>query len=587
MINYHEILKEILKSFVETQNSGILKWKLEYPNCETYEVNLVFPLCLCIVDIKGAHSLCGMYDAYSKIYRPCVSCNCPEEQLDNPSYTCSPVEDSIMRKSLKENSDEELKILSQHRVINNAFFNVDTGGWKYGIWGLCPAEILHQFYEGLISYTLDFFFEKMFTEKSKQALNDDIHVIMNACKNQSDRTFPQASFVMGISHPSKMKGTEKFAAIFYLCLYLHTTKSKSLYEGCTLQHNNATMKRWRKLFEKILFYKEWLMQESFSRSEVKEKHLKVCEFFKEFKSLVKRTEGSGLKIPKVHELLHCCRDILRHGPPRGYDTCPTESNHRPIKNLSQNTQRIKSKLEIQTANRIFEDSVIRAAWNASYDKLSPSMKINQKTTKNETQTQQGIFRMGYDIMDSKPKQISFFTFTNECLEEKIINDNFTSDLKVFLHEAIFSRLSDNTKYVPCYTTHKRDGFLFYGFSRDSRNSRSNPSWAEITWENDDGSHFYCPGKCIMFVDLRNVLYKNDSQPFFPKDVHVIIQSFASNPVQDLRNPSLVTMSKLESGTKFHCVSVDCIHGPAFVIPDLGNTNQVLYVHPKIMWSSYF
>ena len=51
----------------------------------------------------------------------------------------------------------------------------------------------------------------MFTEKSKQALNDDIHISMNACKNQSDRTLPQAFFVMGISHPSKMKKTEKFA----------------------------------------------------------------------------------------------------------------------------------------------------------------------------------------------------------------------------------------------------------------------------------------------------------------------------------------------------------------------------------------
>ena len=91
----------------------------------------------------------------------------------------------------------------------------------------------------------------------------------------------------------------------------------------------------------------------------------------------------------------------------------------------------------------------------------------------------------------------------------------------------------------------------------------------------------------MFVDLRKVPYKNDSQPFSPKDVHVIIQSFASAPQQNDKNPSLVTMSKLESGTKFHCVSVDCIHKPAFVIPDLGNTNQVLYVHPTDMWKNYF
>ena len=54
------------------------------------------------------------------------------------------------------------------------------------------------------------------------------------------------------------------------------------------------------------------------------------------------------KILKIHELLHVCRDILRHSPPIGYDKCPTESNHRPLKSMSQNTQ--KTRFELQTAN---------------------------------------------------------------------------------------------------------------------------------------------------------------------------------------------------------------------------------------------
>ena len=53
--------------------------------------------------------------------------------------------------------------------MDNAFFNVNIGGWKYGIWGLCPSEILHQFYEGLISYSLEFFPINTYREKSKQS----------------------------------------------------------------------------------------------------------------------------------------------------------------------------------------------------------------------------------------------------------------------------------------------------------------------------------------------------------------------------------------------------------------------------------
>ena len=75
------------------------------------------------------------------------------------------------------------------------------------------------------------------------------------------------------------------------------------------------------------------------------------------------TDGEGLKIPKIHELLHVCRDVLRHGPPIGYDTCPTESNHRPLKSMSQNTQRFKSRFEFQTANRLYEDIILHTAYN--------------------------------------------------------------------------------------------------------------------------------------------------------------------------------------------------------------------------------
>ena len=68
-------------------------------------------------------------------------------------------------------------------------------------------------------------------------------------------------------------------------------------------------------------------------------------------SIVNREEGNGLKIPKMHKLLHICRDILRHEPPMNYDTSPTESNHRPMKALSHNTQKIKSRFEFQTTSK--------------------------------------------------------------------------------------------------------------------------------------------------------------------------------------------------------------------------------------------
>ena len=56
-------------------------------------------------------------------------------------------------------TSKELQQYSQHKLINTTFFNIDTGGWKYGLWGMCPSEILHQFYEGILLYALKYLFE--------------------------------------------------------------------------------------------------------------------------------------------------------------------------------------------------------------------------------------------------------------------------------------------------------------------------------------------------------------------------------------------------------------------------------------------
>lgn len=316
--------------------------------------------------MKGAHTLCGMFDAYCNVERPCVSCYCQENDLDNPYVKCTNVNDLEMKKFISSHSEAELKKYSQHKLVDNAFFGVNTGGWKFGIWGLCPSEILHQFYEGLISYTLEYFFQSILTERSRNNLNSSIQKIIDACKCQSDRDFPSATYTSGITYSAKMKGTEKFAAVFYLTLFLYTKESKNLFKGCHGSHiSESYLKKWKHLFERILFYHDWLMQKKFSRKDIKEKQVLVVELFSLFKQLVKRTDGSKLKIPKFHELLHSCRDILRHGPARGYDTCPTESNHRPLKAFSQNTQRIKSRFEEQTANRLYESNIIETAWKDS------------------------------------------------------------------------------------------------------------------------------------------------------------------------------------------------------------------------------
>ena len=96
-----------------------------------------------------------------------------------------------------------------------------------------------------------------------------------------------------------MKGTEKFAAIFYDALYLHTKDSERILDS-------TNKSKWLELLQNFLFYCGWIIQDINTRSDRLSKQSRIKKLLKQYKSLIERTDGAGLKIPKIHELLHVC-----------------------------------------------------------------------------------------------------------------------------------------------------------------------------------------------------------------------------------------------------------------------------------------
>ena len=66
-----------------------------------------------------------------------------------------------MHSHIMTKTSKELQEYSQHKLVNSVFFNVDTGGWKCGIGEMCPSEILHQFYEGILLCAMKYLFQKV------------------------------------------------------------------------------------------------------------------------------------------------------------------------------------------------------------------------------------------------------------------------------------------------------------------------------------------------------------------------------------------------------------------------------------------
>ena len=75
--------------------------------------------------------------------------------------------------------------VSSNSAINiaclRAYLYVFLGSWKYGIWGLCPGERLHQLHECLIMYALDDVIQNLFTDASRDKLEKDVAKIIKCC----------------------------------------------------------------------------------------------------------------------------------------------------------------------------------------------------------------------------------------------------------------------------------------------------------------------------------------------------------------------------------------------------------------------
>ena len=589
-----------MESLRLTQEENGLLWDIKFASGITHRLHFVFPICLCVVDMKGARQLCGMYDTSTNVKRPCVSCFASSQELDKHAKVCKPVEHSYMKEIIDNGDNDELKFVSQHRNKENAFFKLCIGGWKYGIWGLCPTEVLHQFYEGAVQYALEEFFYEFLTDKYRRGLTKCVQKIIEACKNQSDRnSYPSGTFTLGITKFKSMKGTEKFGCLFLLSLFLHTKISQThFFQGEKEISRDMLLQlgHWRVLFETCLYYNDWLMSDSFERHTLLGKQQNILRLHSMFKKLLRRKEKGIKFIPKFHEFLHIIRNILWHGPPRIYDTKPTESNLRVSKAIALNTRQQIDSFCYETGKRLFEYNLISSSFkfvksiarDELYDPLSRKVSYYSSLRDPRKIFMDGAYFARF-CFSTKDIQLSYKANVNQPLKN---DTDFPPNLISFLRESIFYLLDTSESghggsshiVLPCFTNMIRNGIFFRALSRDKIHY---PGWAMIQWSHPvDGSVSYCPGKIIMFLDFSKMKFHPNHRGVYTRELYVVIQSLTSCPTESRASSSkkhICTSGTIEHNNHgYYCVSVDTIFDTAFVIPDFGNMNErkVLYVFPR-------
>ena len=269
--HYHEMLSHILSDVKLLQQEGGMTWS--FANGKTY--NLKFPLMYCIGDALGLDKLCNrkLHYSPSKTFMTgcCRDCNMVYKHCHDPKFMCKFHKSSL----LKTMPNELLDRLSFVPVKSNAFDGMCMGNNEHGILGACPPEPLHQWYLGIVTVVMDYFWTRI-TNKAQDYLDTVCRGLCTECHRQSDRDMPSISlFHLGLMR-EKLTGEERGNQLFMLYLTLLPTNVKSTIVA--IDQDNAPRKSSKndKVYHKIINtyakFDEWL--------NVFETMLAISEWFK-------------------------------------------------------------------------------------------------------------------------------------------------------------------------------------------------------------------------------------------------------------------------------------------------------------------
>ena len=288
---------------------------------------------------------------------------------------CTYIKASYLTSLRIRNDIETLKSLAFHNVTN-AFDSVSFGANEYGIHRATPSEVLHSLQKGLYLYALDGFYSKMGGQSIIDFLECLVQRVSADCVHQSDRNMPRLKFANGIQSYANLQAHETTGVLLLIVISLHckigwdknsrsSTTNNSFVRSrhCNVRH----VQDYLDLFEMLLCMEQWIKLPSVRKADVtptggpmSESRAKAALRIavKKFVNTVNRSKGMGMKLTKVHSLLHVPDDVAMFGSGKNWDSGPSESNHKEnVKRKAALTNLCKDTLEDQVATR-FEESLV-------------------------------------------------------------------------------------------------------------------------------------------------------------------------------------------------------------------------------------
>jgi len=399
--NLHSGLRLALSSLKDACNlTDGIEWSNLPWNKKKWSVRMKFAVAYFIGDTPQHDQLCGHYQT-SNSKMICRHCNCPRALGINARVNVLKVPVSLksgnMQVSKHQNGDEYQSIrlwnisdftaptvdegvnveqyfknISHHGVHNgNAFYDLDFGENPHNIHLASPGERLHMHQLGCAKRAAETFRED-FLGNNQRLLGEMERLASyygGAVQRQSDRDFPRTNFSESI-HTAKKEGNQYIGMLYIQMLSLLSAGGRQLLLSRKTPSNleNKSRKCEEEIDRRIYAIELLLGMEEFLKyagtfDEVFKQDKKgvlnvdkmVVLFINCINNNLQRSKGEGNNLVKNHMYFHLSQYMRLFGPPTGWDSAASESNHKTeVKAPAKRTQQNKSTLIKQTCNRVME-----------------------------------------------------------------------------------------------------------------------------------------------------------------------------------------------------------------------------------------
>ena len=604
--DWHYVSKFLLSDVIKLQGKEYLDW-----HYNGKAVRLHIPVMFIIGDIEGHDKLCSRKHGHTnRIKHVTHSCDIKRDMCSSAEATCRMFDAheiynlqkavNNMNLSLDERIASEVLLDEHgfHPIFVNSYFLLDFGVNRHGLHGACAICLLHTFKQKYPDLVLREYMSLFGTTEDtigRMQVNLSIAAFLRRCKRKSDRDFPSINTFTFALTKGKItyNANEKYARIFALYLFTLSTFGWNF----TVKKSRKTLPHVLlivKAIEQTLTIYQFLYLDKMPVSPGREDR-RACTEVVKYMEIIKEVLLLGPNVkegvdpcsfPKYHYLKHIFPMILQYGSSRNFDGGPCESNHKYLsKQPGSRTQKRRDVFDEQTSYNLAAKLVLERGCrdaNILIGNACGNFDGNQQNQQFQNACRNENDKRATSFINKNSARFQLVqSQVNGALPILKWNKSHVSPTGIFRRDIlkfVSDQIFKNTNF--CEST--IDGFtcLDWGGNiiRAHPSYKSGSPWFDhvsIKWQSGINSHYQCPAKVYMFIDLtdskiiRNEELKNQMYAV----VHSTLtcgrnnkpHSTAINTWKSRGKSSLVTFWTME--TQFRLVPVSSFNAVSFVVQD--------------------